>query len=121
MSKEDVISRLASEHETSIEDNLELEVTTPTSEFVVEFQRKKIERQTEEIESIKQDRKQRKIFSYVIFGFMFLYMAAAIVILWNCGRGYMELSDTILVTLLTTTLANVIGIFNFVARYLFHK
>ena len=36
------------------------------------------------------------------------------------GYGIIFLSDKVLITLLTTSLANVIGIFNFVAKYLFH-
>lgn len=75
----------------------------------------------EEIEDLRQDRNQRKILSYCIFGFMCVYMAAAIVVVFFCGFGIMELKESILIALLTTTLANVIGVFNFVAKYLYHK
>lgn len=75
----------------------------------------------EEIEDAKQDRAQRKIFSFYIFGFMCAYMAAAMAVVFLCGLGVMSLSDPVLITLLTTTLANVIGVFAFVAKYLFHK
>lgn len=78
-----------------------------------------VEKQREEIEGLKQDRQQRKIFGYCIFGFLCLYMVSVIVAVFLYGFGLMYLSDTVLVTLLTTTLVEVIGIFNFVVKYLF--
>ena len=91
-----------------------------SSELTIDYLRAQIDRQREEIEGLKQDREQRKIFSYVIFGFMCLYMLASLVIVYLSGRRTILLSDSVLITLLTTSLANVIGIFNFVAKYLFH-
>ncbi|HAU86952.1 MAG TPA: hypothetical protein DCW90_16120 [Lachnospiraceae bacterium] len=84
-------------------------------------QRIDIEKLKEEVESLKQDRKQRKYLSYALFGFMCLYMAAALVAVFLCGFFIMYLSDTVLGFLLTTTLADVIGIFSFVVKYLYHK
>lgn len=52
---------------------------------------------------------------------MCVYMAVALLIVFLCGLFVMYLSDTVLVTLLTTTLADVIGIFGFVAKYLYHN
>lgn len=52
---------------------------------------------------------------------MCLYMAAALVTVFLCGFFVMYLSDTVLGFLLTTTLADVIGIFSFVVKYLYHK
>ena len=77
--------------------------------------------QQEELESRKQDRKQRGKFSIWIFGFMGAYMLCILVVLVVSGRGVLQLSDTVLVSLLTTTTADVIGIFIIVAKYLFHK
>ena len=91
-----------------------------SNELTIDYLRAQIDRQREEIEGLKQDREQRKIFSYVIFGFMCLYMLASLVIVYLSGRRTILLSDSVLITLLTTSLANVIGIFNFVAKYLFH-
>lgn len=84
-------------------------------------QRIDIEKLKEEVESLKQDRKQRKILSYALFGFMCLYMAAALAAVFLCGFFIMYLSDTVIGFLLTTTLADVIGIFSFVVKYLYHK
>lgn len=109
------------ESETRTDENVSIASESSVPEVALEFQRKKIERLNEEIEDLKQDRKQRKIFSYCIFGFMCMYMAASIVIVFLCGLGIMNLDVSVLITLLTTTLANVIGVFNFVAKYLFHR
>ena len=80
-----------------------------------------LEMKKEELESRKQDRKQRGQFSIWIFGFMGIYMVLALVILGLSGSGVFDISDTVLVSLLTTTTADVIGIFIIVAKYLFHK
>lgn len=86
----------------------------------VSYQHAQVDKMKEELEGLKQDRKQRKTFSIYLFVFTCLYMAATIVVVCLCGFDVMHLSDAILITLLTTTLAEVIGMFNFVARYLFH-
>ena len=91
------------------------------ADIVLKVQQKKIERLDEEIKDLRQDRQQRKIFGYCIFGFMCAYMAAALAIVFFCGLGCMRLSDKVLITLLTTTLADVIGIFSFVAKYLYRN
>lgn len=77
--------------------------------------------ENEEYLSQKQDREQRKIFGYCIFAFMCVYMIIAISIVFMCGWGKMQLSDMVIITLIGSTLIEVIGIFNFVVRYLFHK
>lgn len=87
----------------------------------VETQRQAIAEKDEVIASLKQDREQRKGFSNKIFLFMCLYMFVAIIIVFCCGFGWMKLDASVLITLLTTTLANVIGVFTFVAKYLFHR
>ena len=91
-----------------------------SNELTIDYLRAQIARQREEIEGLKQDREQRKIFSYVIFGFMCIYMLISLALVFLDGYGIIFLSDKVLITLLTTSLANVIGIFNFVAKYLFH-
>lgn len=87
----------------------------------IESQRQAIKQKNEDIASLKQDREQRKDFSNRIFVFMCLYMFVAIIIVFCCGFGWMKLDSTVLITLLTTTLADVIGVFTFVAKYLFHR
>lgn len=116
-----MIDGLSSERESVCAEGPAFDNDSIPQEIAIALQQKKIERLNEEIEDLKQDRSQRKIFSYCIFGFMCLYMAASIVVVFMCGLGSMHLDNSILVTLLTTTLANVIGVFNFVAKYLFHN
>lgn len=62
-------------------------------------------------------------FAVKIFHFMCYYMVGAFAIVFlvgvECNR--FHLSDSVLLMLLGTTTANVIGVFNFVAKYLFNK
>ena len=48
-----------------------------SNELTIDYLRAQMDRQREEIEGLKQDREQRKIFSYVIFGFMCIYMSVS--------------------------------------------
>lgn len=91
------------------------------SSSLFSIQEKKIQRLDEEIKDLQQDREQRKVLSYALFGFMCFYMFGALTAVFLCGFGLMRLSDTVQITLLTTTLADVIGIFSFVAKYLYHN
>lgn len=76
----------------------------------------------EELEGKRQDRLQRKAYADNIFTFLCIYMIIVFVILFKHGclfNGF-ELSDSVIVVLITTTTANIIGIFVFVVRYLFN-
>ncbi len=77
----------------------------------------------EKLKSQQQDRDQRKDFALRIFNFVSLYMFGVffLLVMSDIGTNDFHLSDTVLVTLLGTTTATVIGVFNFVARYLFHN
>ncbi len=69
-----------------------------------------------------QDRDQRKAFAERIFSFVCYYMFSVFFILFLCGSpNRFNLSDTVLVTLLGTTTANVIGLFVIVVKYLFSR
>ena len=74
----------------------------------------------EELEGKRQDRKQRGNFAVCIFVLMCCYLAVVLVIIILKGIGLLSLENTVLNVLLTTTTANVIGIFIIVAKYLFH-
>lgn len=119
---EDLLLRLSDEGK-AMEEAEEINTSLPSGDpkgLTITYLRGYIEKQNEEIEGIKQDREQRKIFGYIIFVFMSVYMAASITLVFLRGYGRICLSDAVLITLLTTSLASVIGIFNFVAKYLFH-
>nr|DAJ19699.1 MAG TPA: hypothetical protein [Herelleviridae sp. ctsMP6] len=75
----------------------------------------------EELDGRKQDREQRKVFALWIFGLVCVYLLVVLVVIFFVGFGLMTLSDIVLNVLLTTTTANVIGIFVIVAKYLFHR
>lgn len=99
----------------------ETNLSIDKSYFDEELKRKELEEKDESLKDHRQDREQRKIFSSRIFLFMCAYMVISILIVGCCGFGWMSLSESVLIALLTTTLANVIGVFNFVAKYLSHK
>lgn len=79
-----------------------------------------IARLQEELEGRKQDRKQRGGYANKIFILLCSYLGLGLIILILIGFGAMTLSDSVIIALLTTSTANVIGIFVFVAKYLFH-
>ena len=78
----------------------------------------------EEIEGMKQDREQRRQFASKIFCRVMIYLFTTIAILVACAAvcacGLPTLSDSVLIALLTTASANVIGLLMVVVRYLFH-
>lgn len=120
--KKEVVNLLSADSkqmEAAEESHVHIDSDTP--DVQIEYQRTAIEKLREEVQGLKQDREQRKVFSYSIFAFMCIYMAIAMLIVFLCGLGVMLLSDGVLITLLTTTLADVIGVFIFVAKYLFHS
>ena len=76
----------------------------------------------EELHRRIQDREQRKTYATYVFYFLVGYMLFVFSILFFCGlnaRGF-DLSDSVLIAIVTTTTANVIGIFAFVMMYLFN-
>ena len=76
----------------------------------------------EKLKGVVQDREARKEFADRLFNFLkwFLLIVLLIVLLNGFCFTFFEISDAALVALLTTTTANIIGIFAFVVRYLFH-
>lgn len=115
MSKSETrISELRSILETSKDG--ELEISASSDDQSIERALK-----VEEYKGKRQDREQRKDFAERIFSFLIWYMVVVGVILFLSGItvNHFYLSDTVLVTLLGTTTANVIGIFIVVAKYLF--
>ena len=88
------------------EEIVSLNKRTPTEE-TISYQRTLLKRANEEIEGLKQDREQRKSFSKWIFIFTCIYMASSLSVVCLCGLSIMQLSDKILFTLLSSTLAEV--------------
>lgn len=80
-----------------------------------------IEDRREDLENKKQNRNQRKSYGNKLFVFLCVYMGLVFLVLLLCGFSLFgfTLSDTVLIALITTTTANVVGIFAFVVHYLF--
>ena len=121
LSNDSLVERLASDRGLPDEVAIKSEYSLMDSDLDKAFKTKELEEKDEFLKDHRQDREQRKVFSFRIFWFMCAYMVLSLVIVFCCGLERMRLSDSVLITLLTTTLANVIGVFNFVAKYLFHK
>lgn len=126
MGKLDLIDALEEDNNKDIELSDEKAIQERTlnnseEDILLALQHGKIKKQEEEIKDLQQDREQRKYLSYALFGFMCFYMLVALFIVFCCGFGWMSLHDNVLITLMTTTLADVIGIFSFVAKYLYHN
>ncbi|MDR1091331.1 MAG: hypothetical protein LBL79_09670 [Prevotella sp.] len=75
------------------------------------------------LKSSTQDREERKNYAYKVYWLIlgFLAITLGIVIASGIERLCFYLSDSVLIVLLTTTSANVIGIFMAVVRYLFKQ
>ncbi len=75
-----------------------------------------------ENEGDTQDRNQRRIFAISVFLFVVLYMAAVMTILFIQGfSDSFYLDKSVLITLLATTTANVLGVLVIVVTYLFSR
>ena len=105
----------------SVPANVENQKLMTAGDIDREIKLVELEYKKEELESRKQDRKQRGRFSIWIFGFMGFYMILVLAGLCLVGCKVLTLSDTVIISLLTTATADVIGIFIIVAKYLFHK
>lgn len=75
----------------------------------------------EDLNGKKQDREQRGKFAGRIFNLMCYYLGTVMIIVILKGAKVLALSDSVVNVLLTTTAANIIGIFMIVAKYLFYR
>lgn len=81
----------------------------------------KAELQKEQLKRLQDDNDARKKFSNHIFTVTVIWMFFILLIVVSCGNECMKLSDTVLVTLIGTTTANVFGFLYVVVNYLFNK
>jgi hypothetical protein len=75
----------------------------------------------EHLKRLIEDNKARRAFSYWIFTATMLWMFFVLMIVVQCGRRSIILSDGVLIALITTTTANVFGFLYVVVNYLFNK
>ena len=74
-----------------------------------------------QLKRLLDDNKARKTFSQWLFAITVLWMFIVLMIVIQSGRQSIVLSDSVLITLITTTTANVFGFFYVVVNYLFNK
>jgi len=74
-----------------------------------------------QLKRLLDDNKARKTYSYWIFAVTVLWMFFVLMIVVQCGRGVINLSEGVLIALITTTTANVFGFFYVVVNYLFNR
>ena len=90
-----------------------------------ELQKLQLENEARRVEneSESQNKEQRKDFAERIYSFASIYMLGVFLILFIVGTETTNfyLSDNVLITLLGTTTANVIGILIIVVTYLFSR
>jgi hypothetical protein len=67
------------------------------------------------------DNTARKKFSKWIFVLTVFWMFSVLTVVVLCGRTVLQLSNGVLIALITTTTANVFGFFYVVVNYLFNK
>ena len=103
--------------DSTLEDANEVDVE------VLQIERLDLEnaRLREAVASLEQDREQRKIFSYLLFGLVAAWLAAilSIVIVDGALGETFALPLEAILLLISSTTASIVGLFVFVARYLF--
>lgn len=61
---------------------------------------------------------RRKLSKWIISIFVG-YIVVVLGIVFACGWGWLTLSDSVMITLLSTTTANIVGLMTIILRYLF--
>lgn len=84
-------------------------------------QQQELRKITAEADKMVQDNEGRRKFSWAIFRVMVVWMFVVLLIVIACAAGWGKLSDSVLIALVTTTTATVIGVFVVVANYLFNR
>lgn len=74
-----------------------------------------------QIKKFEDDNEGRREFSRNIFAVTVVWMFLVLMVVILCANGKWHLSDSVLIALITTTTATVIGIFIIVANYLFNR
>jgi hypothetical protein len=74
-----------------------------------------------QIRKFEDDNTGRREFSRSIFTVTVIWMFLVLMIIVQTASGKWHLSDSVLIALITTTTANVIGVFIIVANYLFNR
>lgn len=91
-----------------------------------ELQNNELRKLNEELKDLKQDRDERKSYASKLYWLVLIWLVIILLIIIFQGlqflpgtHSYFKLSDAVLITLITTTTANVAAFFLVVVRYLF--
>ncbi len=91
-----------------------------------ELQNNELRKLNEELKDLKQDRDERKSYASKLYWLVLIWLVVILLIIIFQGLRslprtpfYFKLSDKVLITLITTTTANVAAFFLVVVRYLF--
>ncbi len=77
--------------------------------------------EAEKLKGRKQDRKERKKYAKHIFRFIWFWCTAILLIMVFVGKGCLKFETSVVITLITTTTANILALFVIVANYLFFR
>ena len=102
-----------------VEDSAVVPVDNQEEIYIKEEQGTALE--TEKIKSRRQDRKERKRYAQRIFVFISVWCAGIFVLIVLNGFGCLKFETSVLITLITTTTANILTLFLLVTKYLFHR
>jgi len=75
----------------------------------------------ENLKGLKQDRRERRKYAEHIFLLISTWLFTVLFILVINNKAGLQLSDAVLITLITTTTGSVLGLFIIVINYLFKK
>ncbi len=75
----------------------------------------------EKVKDIQQDREERKKYAKLIFWFICAWVSLVLIMMFFIGFGICKLSDKVIITLLTTTTADILTLFYLVTKYLFTR
>jgi hypothetical protein len=113
--------------EVSKDTNINDDVLNPNiiiediSEQSSEYLRHRDSYYLQSINSMIQDRRERKKYALWIFAIITIWLYLILIIIIFTGLNIFKLHDNILITLLSTTTVNVFGLCFIVANYLFPK
>lgn len=97
-----------------------LEVDDQEKAFVEKEKFHKLRKISAEADKMEQDNEGRSVLRDAIFIVTVCWMGGVMYTVWKVGGGQIRLSDTVLVTLITTTTANVFAFLYVVVKYLFN-
>lgn len=75
----------------------------------------------EKLKSNKQDRKERKKYASHIFTFIWVWCLVILLMMIGVGFGLLKFETSVIITLISTTPANILALFVIVANYLFFR